>query len=222
MRTATASATSPASSSGSTTSAGPMPPWASTPSGSAPSTPARSPTSATTSPTTPASRPSSARSPTSTRSSRPATTAACGCSWTSCHATPRSSIRGSSSRARRATDPKRDWYLWADPSATGGPPSNWTSIFGGSAWEWDAATEQYYLHSFYPEQPDLNWRNPAVAEAMADVMRFWLARGVDGFRVDAIPVAIKDDLLRDNPPRPTTGHRSPGLRSAVTRTRCGA
>ena len=97
-------------------------------------------------------------------------------------------------------DPKRDWYLWADPSATGGPPSNWTSIFGGSAWEWDPATEQFYLHSFYPEQPDLNWRNPAVAEAIADVMRFWLARGVDGFRVDAIPVAIKDDLLRDNPP----------------------
>ncbi len=97
-------------------------------------------------------------------------------------------------------DPKRDWYLWADPSATGGPPSNWTSIFGGSAWEWDPATEQFYLHSFYPEQPDLNWRNPAVAEAIADVMRFWLARGVDGFRVDAIPVAIKDDRLRDNPP----------------------
>ena len=106
-------------------------------------------------------------------------------------------------------DPKRDWYLWADPSATGGPPSNWTSIFGGPAWEWDAATEQYFLHSFYPEQPDLNWRNPAVAEAMADVMRFWLARGVDGFRVDAIFAAIKDDLLRDNPPDPAPGHRSP-------------
>ena len=95
---------------------------------------------------------------------------------------------------------KRDWYLWADPSPGGGPPSNWTSIFGGSSWEWDPASAQFYLHSFYREQPDLNWRNPQVAEAMAEVMRFWLARGVDGFRVDAIPVAIKDELLRDNPP----------------------
>ena len=90
------------------------------------------------------------------------------------------------SRSSRA-NPKRDWYIWADPAPDGGPPSNWNAIFGGSAWEWDAATEQFYLHSFYPEQPDLNWRNPAVAEAIAEVMRFWLARGVDGFRVDAIP-----------------------------------
>ena len=86
------------------------------------------------------------------------------------------------------------------PCAAGGPPSNWEAAFGGSSWEWDAATQQYYLHSFYPEQPDLNWRNPAVAEAMAEVMRFWFRRGVDGFRVDAIFAAIKDDLLRDNPP----------------------
>jgi alpha-glucosidase len=103
------------------------------------------------------------------------------------------------SRSSR-TDPKRDWYLWADAGPHGGPPSNWNAIFGGSAWEWDPRTEQFYLHSFYPEQPDLNWRNPAVADAIAEVMRFWLARGVDGFRVDAIPVAIKDDRLRDNPP----------------------
>jgi alpha-glucosidase len=103
------------------------------------------------------------------------------------------------SRTSRA-NPKRDWYLWADPGPGGGPPSNWNAIFGGSAWAWDAATEQFYLHSFYPEQPDLNWRNPEVADAIAEVMRFWLARGVDGFRVDAIPVAIKDDRLRDNPP----------------------
>ncbi|HEX2844694.1 MAG TPA: alpha-amylase family glycosyl hydrolase, partial [Candidatus Limnocylindria bacterium] len=108
------------------------------------------------------------------------------------------------------TSPKRDWYIWADPAPGGGLPSNWEAAFGGTTWEWDEATGQYYLHSFYPEQPDLNWRNPEVAEAMADVMRFWLGRGVDGFRVDAIFAAIKDDLLRDNPPdrRP---HVIPGL-----------
>lgn len=106
--------------------------------------------------------------------------------------------------------PKRDWYIWADPAADGGVPTNWEASFGGSTWEWDAATEQYYLHSFYPEQPDLNWRNPAVAEAMAEAMRFWFRRGVDGFRVDAIFAAIKDELLRDNPPdrRP---HVIPGI-----------
>jgi alpha-glucosidase len=95
---------------------------------------------------------------------------------------------------------RRDWYIWADPAPSGGTPSNWESVFGGSAWEWDAGTEQYYLHTFYAEQPDLNWRNPAVAEAMAEVMRFWFRRGIDGFRVDAIFAAIKDALLRDNPP----------------------
>ena len=94
----------------------------------------------------------------------------------------------------------RDWYIWADPRPGGGPPSNWGSVFGGSAWEWDEPSGQYFLHTFYPEQPDLNWRNPAVAEAMAGVMRFWFERGVDGFRVDAIFAAIKDALLRDNPP----------------------
>ncbi len=97
-------------------------------------------------------------------------------------------------------NPRRDWYIWADAAAGGAPPSNWTAAFGGSSWEWDEATGQYYLHSFYPEQPDLNWRNPAVAEAVADAMRFWFRRGVDGFRVDAIFAAIKDDRLRDNPP----------------------
>jgi alpha-glucosidase len=107
-------------------------------------------------------------------------------------------------------NPKRDWYIWADPAPGGGPPSNWTAAFGGGSWEWDPATGQFYLHSFYPEQPDLNWRNPAVADAMAEAMRFWYARGVDGFRVDAIFAAIKDELLRDNPPdrRP---HAIPGL-----------
>ena len=116
------------------------------------------------------------------------------------------------SRSSR-TSAKRDWYIWADPAAAGGPPTNWTSVFGGSDWEWDPTTEQYFLHSFYPEQPDLNWRNPEVAEAMADVMRYWLARGVDGFRVDAIPAAIKDDQLRDNPPERRPG-AIPGLTMA--------
>ncbi len=112
-------------------------------------------------------------------------------------------------RASRAS-PMRDWYIWADAGPSGGPPSNWTAAFGGSSWAFDATTEQYYLHSFYPEQPDLNWRNPAVAEAMAEVMRFWFRRGVDGFRVDAIFAAIKDDRLRDNPPDRRAG-AIPGL-----------
>jgi len=97
-------------------------------------------------------------------------------------------------------NPKRDWYLWADPKPDGGPPNNWLSAFGGSAWEWDEATEQYYLHSFLKEQPDLNWRNPEVRRAMLDVMRFWLDRGVDGFRIDVIQRLIKDAELRDDPP----------------------
>ena len=95
---------------------------------------------------------------------------------------------------------RRDWYIWAHPAPDGGPPNNWRAMFGGSSWELDPATGQYYLHSFYPEQPDLNWRNPAVAEAVADVVRFWFDRGVDGFRVDAITRALKDPQLRDNPP----------------------
>ena len=95
---------------------------------------------------------------------------------------------------------RRDWYTWADPGPAGGPPSNWRALFGGSAWELDPASGQYYLHSFYPEQPDLNWRNPEVADAIGDAMRFWFERGVDGFRVDAITHALKDPLLRDNPP----------------------
>jgi len=105
---------------------------------------------------------------------------------------------------------RRDWFIWADPSPSGGLPSNWDSVFGGSAWEWDDASGQYYLHTFYREQADLNWRNPEVAGAMAEVMRFWLSRGVDGFRVDAIFAAIKDDLLRDNPPDRRAG-AIPGL-----------
>jgi alpha-glucosidase len=82
----------------------------------------------------------------------------------------------------------------------GGPPNNWQSNFGGSAWSWDDRRGQYYYHSFLPTQPDLNWRNPAVAAAMHEVMRFWLRRGVDGFRVDVMWMLIKDDQFRDDPP----------------------
>ena len=98
--------------------------------------------------------------------------------------------------------PKRDWYLWRDPAPDGGPPNNWLSCFGGSAWEFDAASGQYYYHAFLREQPDLNWRNPEVVEAMLGVLRFWLERGVDGFRVDVLWHLIKDDHFRDNPPNP--------------------
>ena len=97
---------------------------------------------------------------------------------------------------------KRDWYIWRDPKGEGGPPNNWLSEFGGSTWEFDAHTGQYYYHAFLRSQPDLNWRNPEVRGAMHDVMRFWLRRGVDGFRVDVMWHLIKDDLLRDNPPNP--------------------
>lgn len=100
-------------------------------------------------------------------------------------------------------NPKRDWYVWADPKPDGSPPSNWLSTMGGSAWEWDASTGQYYLHTFLKKQPDLNWRNPAVKAAMFDVVRFWLDRGVDGFRVDAAHFILKDPYLRDNPPNPS-------------------
>ncbi|KAA0687899.1 DUF3459 domain-containing protein [Azospirillum brasilense] len=105
------------------------------------------------------------------------------------------------SRSSRS-DPKRDWYIWHDPAPGGGPPNNWLSEFGGSAWEWDAATGQYYYHAYLKEQPDLNWRNPALCEAMLDALRVWFDRGVDGFRVDAIHHLIKDARFRDNPPNP--------------------
>ena len=85
---------------------------------------------------------------------------------------------------------------------TGTPPNNWLSRFGGSAWEWDSVTSQYYYHSFLKEQPDLNWRNPEVQRAMFDVLRFWLDRGADGFRVDVLWLLIKDDQFRDNPVNP--------------------
>jgi alpha-glucosidase len=112
------------------------------------------------------------------------------------------------SRSSRQS-PKRDWYVWADPGPGGGPPNNWLSRFGGSAWQWDGATGQYYYHAFLKEQPDLNWRNPQVRAAMADVLRFWLRRGIDGFRVDAAAVLAEDALLRDEPPNPDADERTP-------------
>ncbi len=105
------------------------------------------------------------------------------------------------SRASR-NNPKRDWYVWRDAAVDGGPPNNWISDFGGSSWEWDAATGQYYLHAFLKEQPDLNWRNPGLRAAMMEVLRFWLDRGVDGFRIDVLWHIIKAEGLPDNPVNP--------------------
>ena len=105
--------------------------------------------------------------------------------------------------SRSARDSRRrNWYLWRDPRPDGGPPNNWLSNFGGSAWELDAPTGQYYYHAFLKEQPDLNWRESAVRAAMYDVLRFWMQRGVDGFRVDVIWHLMKDPQLRDNPMNP--------------------
>jgi alpha-glucosidase len=95
-----------------------------------------------------------------------------------------------------ASGERRDWYLWRDE------PTNWVSVFGGPAWTWHEAVGAFYYHAYLPQQPDLNWRNPAVREAMADVLRFWVARGADGFRIDALRQMIKDDRWRDNPPNP--------------------
>jgi alpha-glucosidase len=99
-------------------------------------------------------------------------------------------------------NPKRDWYIWKDAAPDGGLPNNWLSVFGGPGWEWDEKTRQYYYHAFLKEQPDLNWRNPDLQQAMLQTMRFWLDRGVDGFRVDVMWHMIKDDQFRDNPPNP--------------------
>ena len=122
------------------------------------------------------------------------------------------------SRSSR-TNPKRDWYIWRDPSGPatpedphGTPPNNWLSHFGGSAWTFDEQTGQFYLHSFLPQQPDLNWRNPAVKAAIFAALRTWLDRGIDGFRMDVLWLLIKDDQLRDEPPNPnwTAGSGSYG------------
>jgi alpha-glucosidase len=100
---------------------------------------------------------------------------------------------------RNRTNPKADWYVWADPKPDGTPPNNWLSIFGGPAWQWDGRRQQYYLHNFLTSQPDLNFHHMAVQEALLDATRFWLERGVDGFRLDTINFYIADKYLRDNP-----------------------
>ena len=98
--------------------------------------------------------------------------------------------------------PKRDWYVWRDPKPDGSLPNNWESEFGGPAWTFDEVAGQYYYHAYLKEQPDLNWRNPDVEQAMCEVLRFWFDRGVDGFRVDAIHHLHEDEEDRDNPPNP--------------------
>ena len=103
------------------------------------------------------------------------------------------------SRADR-DNPKADWYVWADPLPDGGPPNNWASVFGGPAWEWDTRRRQYYLHNFLASQPDLNFHSGAVQDAVLDVLRFWLQRGVDGFRFDTVNYFFHDRKLRSNPP----------------------
>ena len=99
-------------------------------------------------------------------------------------------------------NPKRDWFIWRNGKGNGQPPNNWLSVFGGSAWQWDEASGQYYLHMFYKEQPDLNWRNPEVHQQLLNVFRFWLDKGVKGFRLDVFNLYFKDAKFRDNPVRP--------------------
>jgi alpha-glucosidase len=103
---------------------------------------------------------------------------------------------------RDRSNPKSDWYVWADPKPDGTPPNNWLSIFGGPAWEWDGRREQYFLHNFLTSQPDLNLHHVPVQDALLDVARFWLKRGVDGFRLDTINFYFADKYLRDNPSLP--------------------
>ncbi len=125
-------------------------------------------------------------------------------------------VESSSSR----TNPKADWYMWHDPAPDGGPPNNWRSMFGGGGWEWCAARGQYYYHAFLKEQCDLNWRNPDVVAAMHDVLRFWLRRGVDGFRVDVIWHLLKDPDWRDNPPNPDWKPTEPKVREILQIMTC--
>jgi alpha-glucosidase len=112
---------------------------------------------------------------------------------------------------RSRDDPKRGWYIWRDPAPDGGPPNNWLSNFGGSAWTWDETTGQYYYHAYLSEQPDLNWRNHEMRAALHEVLRFWLRRGVDGFRIDVAWHLIKDSLFRNNPPNPAWTDKDPGI-----------
>ncbi|WP_290478771.1 MULTISPECIES: alpha-amylase family glycosyl hydrolase [unclassified Hyphomonas] len=99
------------------------------------------------------------------------------------------------------TNARADWYVWSDPKPDGTPPNNWQAVFGGPSWTWDARRQQYYMHNFLPSQPQLNLHNPDVQDALVDVMRFWLDRGVDGFRLDALNFSLFDPDLRDNPPK---------------------
>ncbi len=108
------------------------------------------------------------------------------------------------SRSSRDND-KADWYVWADAKPDGSPPNNWQSVFGGPAWTWDARRGQYYLHNFLREQPQLHLHKNDVQDSVLDIIRFWLDRGVDGFRIDAINHSMHDPLLRDNPPAPDDG-----------------
>jgi alpha-glucosidase len=103
------------------------------------------------------------------------------------------------SRSSRS-NPKADWYVWADPKPDGTAPNNWMSIFGGPGWEWDGVRKQYYMHNFLGSQPDLNFHNPDVQDALLDSVKFWLERGVDGFRLDTVNFYFHDKLLRNNPP----------------------
>ena len=114
------------------------------------------------------------------------------------------------SRSSRS-NPKRNWYIWRDARPDGGAPNNWISNFGGSAWECDANTGQYYYHAFLKEQPDLNWRNAEVRAAMHNVLRFWLDRGVDGFRIDVLWHLMKDPEFRNNPPNPAYDPSQPEI-----------
>ena len=107
-------------------------------------------------------------------------------------------------------NPRADWYVWADPKPDGTVPNNWLSMFGGTSWHWDSRRQQYYLHNFLISQPDLNFHNPEVQDALLDIARFWLERGVDGFRLDTINFYMHDRQLRDNPPL------APELRNAKT------
>ncbi|NWG91627.1 MAG: alpha-glucosidase [Parvularculaceae bacterium] len=108
---------------------------------------------------------------------------------------------------RSKSNPKSDWYVWADPKPEGSPPNNWQSVFGGPAWTWDSRRRQYYFHNFLSSQPDLNLHNREVQDAILNVTRFWLDRGVDGFRLDALNFAMHDPELRDNPPAPRDGRK---------------
>ena len=115
--------------------------------------------------------------------------------------------------------PKRDWYVWRDPAPGGGPPNNWRSAFVDRAWTLDEASGQYYLHSFLPQQPELNWDNPEVEAAMHDVLRFWLDRGVDGFRIDVVHKLGKDPELGDNEPGRPHEQDWPSVHERVRRIR---